>query len=544
MLNVYQLEELIRAQMKEGHVPGFALAIVQDLQIVYAMGFGVTAVYGEEEGHGLPVTPRTLFRIGSVTKSLTGTAIMRLVEAGKLDLDCPVKKYVPWLTFSKAGAADGVTLRMLLSHTAGLGRVGGCLDFGLREPSGLEAFVRERIPSYPLVAPAGKLWYYSSGVDIAGFVAEVVSGRPYAELMQEFVFGPLDMARSTFDPTVAMTWPLAQSHDLDGNGTLSVQHRFADNTEHYPSGFAMSTVLDMANFAIMQMDHGRFGEEQFLSAESVAEMQRVHADMYTLGGTGYGLTWFSGLYKGVRRVGHGGGISTFKTALDMVPEAGVAVIAMANRGDERFRMAEIVDHILDHLLDLPQEQPGPQSIPPDKSLWPMYTGTYVGDGRGLAIIRETDDGLVLDLNGEVMPLESLRSDLYFTRIPASAGKRGVGFVHEETGPVQYLVIDGWPTQRLPVCVRIASETLPKPDPASWAAYVGQYRVPGDTLTVRIENDSLLVHSKAQNVDDRLIPLGGARFASSSGVWEFVAAGDGTITALKLRNTIMRVEADE
>ena len=179
----------------------------------------------------------------------------------------------------------------------------------------------------------------------------------------------------------------------------------------------MSTVLDLANFAIMQMNGGRFGETQVLSPESVAEMQRVQADMYTLDGSGYGLTLGSGTYKGVRRVGHGGGISTFVSTFDMVPEAGVAVIAMANRGDEAFKMGKVIDGILDQLLDLPQEKPEPQPIQADASRWPQYVGSYVGNWRGLATVQVTEDQLVLDLNGEVIPLDSLRTDLYFGRKP-------------------------------------------------------------------------------------------------------------------------------
>jgi len=88
-----QLEEQIEAGMKAGHVPGFALATVQDREVIYAEGFGFTAIDGSEIG--LPVTPQTLFRIGSITKPLTGTAVMRLVKAGRLDLDQPVRTYVP-----------------------------------------------------------------------------------------------------------------------------------------------------------------------------------------------------------------------------------------------------------------------------------------------------------------------------------------------------------------------------------------------------------------------------------------------------------------
>jgi CubicO group peptidase (beta-lactamase class C family) len=123
MLNIYKLEQRIEEQMQATHVPGLALAIVKDQEVMYARGFGVTSV----EDAGLAVTPQTLFRIGSVTKSLTGTMIMRLVEQGKLDLDKPVKAYIDRFTLSEQRAAEQVTLRMLLSHTSGLPTRGSAL---------------------------------------------------------------------------------------------------------------------------------------------------------------------------------------------------------------------------------------------------------------------------------------------------------------------------------------------------------------------------------------------------------------------------------
>src|SRR5438093_8086977 len=115
LLNVRALEQRIADAMGAAGVPGLALAVVQGDEVVYARGFGVTSV---EDG-GLPVTPQTLFRIGSTTKPLTGTAVMRLVEAGQLDLDRPVRDRLDWFALSEPGA-ERVTLRMLMSHTAGL----------------------------------------------------------------------------------------------------------------------------------------------------------------------------------------------------------------------------------------------------------------------------------------------------------------------------------------------------------------------------------------------------------------------------------------
>jgi hypothetical protein len=147
---------------------------------------------------------------------------------------------------------------------------------------------------------------------------------------------------------------------------------------------------------------------------------------------------------------------------------------------------------------------------------------------------------VLDLNGERMPLDALRADLYFAHKPEDEGKVPVGFIPEERGPIQYLVVDTAP------CVRVDLEALPEPDPASWASYAGQYRRPMDTLTVRLEGQSLLLRSKARDKEIRLIPLGGARFASQFGVLKFQAADDGSIASLKIGNAISfeRVEPEK
>src|SRR5712692_8016425 len=199
MLNVYKLEQQIEMQMEAGHVPGLAIAIVQDQEVIYARGFGITSV---EDG-GLPVTPQTLFRIGSVTKPLLGTAVMRLVEAGRLELDQPIKEYINWLKFNQEDAEEYITLRMLLSHTSGLPSDSRD-DAG--DPDGLERYVLEQIPRYSFVAPPGRLYSYSNcGFNLIGYIAQTVSGRRFPDLMQELVFDPLEMNRTTFDPRLVLT---------------------------------------------------------------------------------------------------------------------------------------------------------------------------------------------------------------------------------------------------------------------------------------------------------------------------------------------------
>jgi CubicO group peptidase (beta-lactamase class C family) len=512
------VEQQIEKAMQRAHVPGLALAVVQSGRVTYAHGFGVTSV---EDG-GLPVTPLTLFRIGSATKPMTGAAIMRLVDDRLLELDRPIIDYVPWLSLSNPEATPQVTMRMLLSHTAGLPT--GESDVDSRDPDALERYAREAIPTLPLIAPPGTLWAYSNpGLALAGYVAEVVAGKPYAELMQTLLFDPLEMGRTTFDPTVAMTYPLAQSHDLDEDGTLRVQHRYADNVSHYPAGFIISNVLDVAHFAIMQMSGGMFGKLRVLSPEAVTEMHSHQVPTFT-GADGYhGLTFFLRRYHDMLRVSHGGAICTFGARLDMIPEAGVAVIALFNRLTDELGIDATINRILNELLGLPETEPASEAIEPDRTLWPQYQGTYLGGFVGLVDVFVEGDRLVASFNGERASLTALRSDLYVAEIKL-AGRVSIGFVVKGDDPVQHIAVNGM------ACRRYERTDIPT-DPATWATYAGTF-ASFITVAVRIENDELLARASMFEWDSPCTPLGGHRFVTRFGIIEFLVADDGSVQALR------------
>ena len=521
MLNLYALEQQIEGEMQAARVPGLAIAILHSLDLVYCRGFGVTSV---EDG-GLPVTPQTLFRIGSITKSMTATAIMRLVELGLVELDRPVSEYVPWLTFREKGAAQRITLRMLLSHSAGLPT--SHTPFGRREAGGLEAYVRQDVPAYRFIAPPGMLYSYSNpGVRIAGYIAQATSGRPYTSLMQESVFDPLEMGRTTFDPAVAMTYPVALAHDLDGDGRPVVRHRYADDTGGYPSGSVISTVLDLTHFASMQMNHGRFRDRQVLTPESVAEMQRIQAITYAAAGAGYGLALNVDVYKGIERLWHEGSIGNFGARLVMMPESGTAVVLLFNRAPGFWATAEaITDGVLDQLLGLPGREPQPQAITPDRSLWPRCAGSYVGDWRGLATVAVTDDRLTLNWNGELLPLTALGPDLYAGQKQGSGERVSVGFVREPDGPVQYILVNSSP------CKRFTPDPAGIPEPGAWTAFAGWYSGV-EKIAVRVQDNQLLIYSEDVDKEMSCVPLGNTRFACDVGLIEFDVAPDGSVPSLR------------
>jgi CubicO group peptidase (beta-lactamase class C family) len=517
MLNLYDLEQTIEKNMQEAHVPGLALAIVHAHKLIYAHGFGVTSV---EDG-GLPVTPQTLFRIGSITKSLTGTAIMRLVEAGKLDLDTPIKTYIDWLRLSDAEATEHVTLRMLLTHTSGLPTDG--VHFGKRDPQALEQFVREQLPEYTFIASHNTVMSYSSpGIMLAGYVAEVVSGKYYPDLMQELVFDPLQMQHTTFDTTIAMTYPLAQSHDLDKDNVLHVQHRYADNISHNAAGFAISTVTDLANFAIMHMQQGTFQGKSILTPDSIREMHKTQVSLYTLDEDAYGLTFFLKTYKDMQHVSHHGGISTFGSSLALLPETGTAVIMTFNRWLPT--VDTVTEQIFDTLLDLPEQPQKPQTITPDRSLWANYCGNYLGPWTGQATIEVVDDTLTLTQNGSVIPLQALHDDLYIGQAENATTYTSVGFPALAT-PIPYIYVNCF--------VHTRTEFTTAPDPARWQSYEGTYMLEEkDIYTFRIVEGMLQLASKSDNREVALAPLDATRFSSLWGIFEFVSDNDGNVVAVK------------
>lgn len=342
MLEVSALRSWITKALEFTHAPGLAVAVLENREVAYVGGFGVTSL---QDG-ALPVTPQTVFRIGSLTKLITATLIMRLVQERVLELDDPIDTYVPWLTLSDPEAARQITLRMLLSHTSGL--TSDAVPWGNRYPHALREYVHARIPEYPLATRPGVRFHYSNpGFSVAGYVAEAAAAKPYTNLVDEWVFGPLDMQRSTFDPLIAMTYPLAQGHYFTGDGGFRVDHRFVDNPAHYPGGFAMSTVVDLANFAAMHLCGGVFRGRPVLSRDLVDQMHtpQVITEQEDIS---CALPFLVRQSHGQRCVFHDGAIPHFRAELALLPECGAGVVLLWNAlvdGPE-----VLIRAILDHLI--------------------------------------------------------------------------------------------------------------------------------------------------------------------------------------------------
>jgi CubicO group peptidase (beta-lactamase class C family) len=504
---------------------GAAVAILQHGEIVYLGGFGTTSV----EENCVRVTPSTLFAYGSISKTICATLVMRLSEQGRLDLDTPVVHYLPGLKFSRPGHGLKITLRHVLSHTTGLPMAGKY--WGPCDPDSLRRFVYEQIPFYKFLSEPGRVHLYSNTVFcIAGHVAEAVTGKYYADLVQEYVFDPLQMARSTFDPAVALTYPVALPHESGPDGEPRLIHRIAYNASGNPSSFALGCVSDLAYLAQMVLNKGRFAGQEFLAPSSVAEMERLHASRHIEGhahplaqvNQGYGLGFNVGQYQDRRAARHGGMSQSYNCFFDLFPEDRAGVVLLTNFSHEEPLM-ELVAALYDHALGLPRQaiiylgKPAPLSPPPGTGQLQRCAGTYLNVEAGdLAAFALVDHNLVMERQGKSMPLIPFGRGKFFAEV-SEKYRIPVAFLEDSEDRATHVMIAGAPY------FPIAFDPAFKPDLGLLKAYEGVYQDPSNTnpeevFTVRLQNSGLTIAEGEHEAPCRAISNG--CFLSDHGLIEF------------------------
>jgi len=318
-----QLEKVALKELKDTNTPGAAIAIVSGDRVVFEKGLGASNIET-----GIPVTPDTLFRIGSVTKMFTAAVLVTLAEEGKIKLDRPIGEYVNGLSRK----LSQVTAHQLLSHTSGMTDESPS-DYGSHDDRALAAYVRSLTDDDFFTEP-GKIFSYSNpAFDVAGLLIEEVSGRPYADVMTERLFKPLNMSSTTFRPTMAMTYPLSQGHSGSGDVKPTVIRPFGDNVAGWPDGFMFSTVADLARFAMAFMGSNIKGT-QVLKPPVINGLSTPYVDLRSPFGFGngkYGYGLFVHDHRGLRVVWHAGLIPGFGALFQMVPSRRVAVVILANK---------------------------------------------------------------------------------------------------------------------------------------------------------------------------------------------------------------------
>ena len=357
-----ELDKLVTEELKEKNTPGAVITIVSGDQVVYQKAFGVANVETNAA-----MQSEMLFRLGSTTKMFTAAALLTLAEKDKIKVNEPIGNRIKGLNPKIAAA----TPHYLLSNSAGV------RDFAAPTISNDDAALGNMVRSWKddiFFADPGEIYSYSSaGFWLSGFVIEELAGKPYADAMNELLFKPLGMERTTLRPLMAITYPFAHGHAVEA-GKPAILRPLFNNVAMWPAGSMWSNSRDLSRWVIAFMNDGRLDGKQKLSPALIKQMAQHHipvpgeTDAYYA----YGLTTFK--IQGLEFVAHGGFSRGYGSMIQMVPERKFAVIVLTNKSGETMR--KTLNRATELGLGLKDtDQPKPAPVAP---LTPAEMNEYVG----------------------------------------------------------------------------------------------------------------------------------------------------------------------
>jgi CubicO group peptidase (beta-lactamase class C family) len=318
-----QLAPVIREVMEENRMPGLAIAVIQGGKLAYTAGFGVKSLDDPSE----KVTPESLFHMASITKTFVATAVMQLAEQGKVDLDAPVVTYLPYFELND-DRYKAITVRQLLCHRSGMPDV---IDYEWHKPQyddgALERYVRG-LRNRALIAPLGTKTRYSNiAYEVLGDLIAKVSGETFEGYVRQHILQPLGMKHSTLLLKEADAALLVRPHRQIAPGEVAVSPIFPYNRIHAPSSTLYSNVLDMAQWAIANLQRGQAGGQRILKTEAYDALWTSSSENRF---PDIGICWFLGRFGDQRKVAHSGSDVGFKTDLALLPDIAIGVVLMTN----------------------------------------------------------------------------------------------------------------------------------------------------------------------------------------------------------------------
>jgi CubicO group peptidase (beta-lactamase class C family) len=431
-----KIDQLAADALAAWNVPGSAVVIVTPDRVVLVKGYGVRELGGD------PVTPDTVFPLASCTKAFTTALVALLADEGKLSWDDPVRKHLPDFHLSDPAADSLVTLRDLGSHRTG---VDSHDLLWYRSPFSQAELVR-RVRHLPLSRPFRTEIQYQTVMYLAlGQAAAAAGGKPWGELIEARLLRPLDMTGASLTTTAAMKQAdRAAGHRPGPDGKLAVVPWY-EQPEPNPSGSLNASARDLAAWLQLQLNAGKRGDVQLISAAGLRETQRPQTVIRIEGQAArlnpdtqqmsYGLGWVIQDYRGHLLVTHVGLIDGFRAHLAILPKDGYAFAILANRQGTRMNLAlnnSLVDHLLGlpakdwskYLLEIQDEETAAARLRAKRiekgrrpDLAPTapiekIAGTYDNPAYGPATIRAGPDGLVWEWGPWKLPLEHYAGDTF------------------------------------------------------------------------------------------------------------------------------------
>src|SRR2546422_3802540 len=368
--------------MSRYHVPGVAIGILHDGDEDIA-AYGVTNL-----DHPLPVDGDTLFQIASITKTITATVVMRLVERGALDLDAPIRRYLPEFRLRDEGAAEGATLRHLVTHTGGW--LGDCFaDFG----KGDDALARyvAAMAELEQLTPIGAVWHYSnSSFAVLGRLIEVTTGKSYEAAVRELLFIPLGMSKSCLGADEAITHRVAIGHVIvDEQPRVARPWAFPRATT--PVGGVVSSIRDLLAYARFHLGDGRTPDGGRLLSVGSLELMRTRlapADNDRAVGVG----WFLREGGGVTGQYHGGSAIGQQGGLMLAPERDFALAVQTNSTRGALLHQAISKWALKTFAGV--DEPAPHHVRMTKTRRDELVARYTAAGSDIEL-RGGGDGVLL-----------------------------------------------------------------------------------------------------------------------------------------------------
>ncbi len=354
----------IKEYMTEFHVPGVAVGILHEDE-TFTEGLGVTNV-----DHPISVDETTLFQIGSITKTFVGTLAMRLVEMGKLELDAPIRTYLPDFRVLDEEASEKATMHHLFTHTAGW--VGDWFpeDLGHGEDA-VSRYVTSMVDT-PQLTPLGEiLSYNNAGFNVAGRIFEAVSGKAFTEIMQEMLLDLLEMNHTYLLPWDLITHRFVVGHS-DKEDCPAVARPWSIGRASGPAGGIVTNVKDMLNYAQFQLGDGTFNGKRLLESESLEKLHTPQVQFTP--NNSVALTFWVDDSRAVRTIGHGGGTVGQTSLLTLVPDRDFSILLVTNSGNGRQLNSKVMNWALDHYLGI--DAPEPALIEISQEQLAEYDGSY------------------------------------------------------------------------------------------------------------------------------------------------------------------------
>ncbi len=317
------LVEQLEQQRQTLHVPGMAIAVVKDDEVILTHGFGIANVEKKT-----PVTPETIFAIGSSTKTFTSTLVCMLVDEGKMDWDDPVTKFLPYFQMNAESDNESaeVTLRDVLSHRTGFTRMGLLFASG-QIPR--EEILADATKAEPYV-PFREKFYYSNVMYMsAGMAAGQVAGTDWDTLVEERIFKPLGMDSTTTSVTQVENDPRLSFGYLWDEDLQVYEYKPMRNVDNIgPAGSINSNVLDMAQWLRLQLGLGGYEGQRLINEANLRETWTKQIDITE--SVGYGMGWMIHEWEGQPVIEHGGNVDGFSAQVAMLPESNLGFVLLTN----------------------------------------------------------------------------------------------------------------------------------------------------------------------------------------------------------------------